>query len=305
MDKFRVVTLFIGVARAKSFSQAAVEAGLTPQAVSKAVRQLENHLGVRLFHRTTRSLSLTDEGARLYELAHPGLALFDDALDQVKNSRQDVDGVIRVAAATSIGHTVLAPLVQAFQQLYPGTHFDFLFDDHFTDLIEARIDVAFRAGNPPERNLVSRKLGDISLYVCAAPGYLARHGIPVSADDLLSHRCTGFRNPNTGRLVPWEFKLDGGTVYKDVPAVASFNTVEGEVEAVRAGIGIGQLSGYMISDDLRSGRLTHLLPKLVTANGGVYMYYQQRTQMPLRVRHFIDFATEAARPIFARHAAQR
>lgn len=298
MDKFRGVTLFIGVARARSFTKAAADAGLTPQAVSKAVRQLETHLGVRLFHRTTRSLSLTEEGERLYALAHPGVALFDDALDQVMNSRHEADGVIRVAAPTSIGHTVLAPMVQQFQQQYPGTHFDFLFDDHFTNLVEARIDVGFRAGNPPERNVISRKLGEIPLYICAAPAYLERHGVPKSADDLLSHRCTGFRNPNTGRLVPWELQLDGATVYKDVPAVASFNTVEGEVEAVRAGIGIGQLAGYMINEDLRSGRLTHVLPKLVTANGAVYMYYQQRTQMPLRVRRFIDFAAEAAKSAF-------
>lgn len=303
MDKFRVVNLFIGVAQAGSFSQAAAAAGLTPQAVSKAVRQLEAYLGVRLFHRTTRSLSLTDEGARLYELAHPGLALFDDAMDQVKNSRQGVDGMIRVAAPTSIGHTVLVPLVQSFQLQYPGILFDFLFDDHFTDLIGAKIDVGFRVGHPPERNLVSRELGRIALYICAAPGYLARYGAPESADDLRSHRCTGFRNPNSGRVVPWELHVDGATIYKDVPAVACFNTVQGEIEAVRAGMGIGQLMGYMVSDDLRRGSLSSLLPELSTSNNGVYMYYQQRTQMPRRVRHFIDFATEAVRPIFARQAA--
>lgn len=298
MDKFRVVSLFIGVAKAGSFTQAAADAALTPQAVSKAVRQLEAHIGVRLFHRTTRSLSLTEEGQRLYELSQPGLALFDDALEQVKNSRHDSEGLIRVAAPTSIGHTLIAPLVGAFQDANPGSHFEFVFDDLFTNLIEARIDVGFRAGNPPERNLVARKLGDITLHICAAPDYLAKHGVPTSVDDLANHRCTGFRNPNTGRLLAWELHQDGGTVYKDIPAVASFNTVEGEVEAVRAGIGIGQLSGYMVNADLRSGKLTQLLPELATANGAVYMYYQQRTQMPLRVRRFIDFVAETAPPFF-------
>ena len=294
MDKARVISLFIGVARAKSFSQAAVDAGLTPQAVSKAVRQLEDHLGVRLFHRTTRSLSLTDEGARLFELANPGLRLLDEALDQIQNSRLEVDGLIRVAAPMSIGISIIVPLLREFQERYPGAHFDMQLDDHFTDLVESKIDVGFRAGSPPERNLISRRLGEITLLTCAAPAYLARHGTPKKVADLASHRCTGFRQPNTGRLLPWEFHVDGATVYQDVPAVASFNTVEGELTAVLNGMGIGQMPVFMIEKELASGALVPLLTSTATANNGVFMYYQQRTQMPLRVRHFIDFVSEQA-----------
>src|SRR5438093_592232 len=129
MDKARVITLFTGVVRAKSFSQAATDAGLTPQAVSKAVRQLEDHLGVRLFHRTTRSLSLTEEGERLFELANPGLRLLDEALEQVKSSRQEVDGLIRVAAPMSFGSWLLVPVMREFQERYPGAHFDVQLED--------------------------------------------------------------------------------------------------------------------------------------------------------------------------------
>jgi len=294
MDKARVISLFIGVVRAKSFSQAAVDAGLTPQAVSKAVRQLEEHLGVRLFHRTTRSLNLTDEGTRLFELANPGLRLLNEALEQIQSSRLEVEGLIRVAAPMSIGTAILVPLLQAFQQRYPGAHFDVQLDDHFTDLVESKIDVGFRAGNPPERNLISRKLGEITLLTCAAPSYLAQHGTPKKVSDLAAHRCTGFRRPTTGRLMPWEFHVDGATVYQDVPAVASFNTVEGELTAVLNGLGIGQMPVFMIERELASGALVPLLTSTITANNGVFMYYQQRTQMPLRVRHFIDFMSEQA-----------
>lgn len=293
MDTSRVVALFIGVARAGSFSRAAGETGLTPQAVSKAVRQLEAHLGVRLLHRTTRKLSLTDEGLRLFELASPGLRLLDEALALVKQSQQESDGLVRIAAATSVGNRVLVPLIRDFQRQYPGTHFDVLLDDHFTDLIEARIDIGFRAGNPPERNLVARRLADIRLIICAAPAYLAQHGAPRSVEELSAHRCTAFRQPNSGRLAPWEFHADGGTVYRDMPAVVSFNNVEAEVEAVLAGIGIGQLADYMVSGELASGRLVEVLPQPVGPGGGLYMYYPQRTQMPLRVRRFIDFAVAA------------
>jgi DNA-binding transcriptional LysR family regulator len=290
MDKARVITLFIGVVHAGSFSQAAVDAGLSAQAVSKAIRQLEEHLGVRLFHRTTRSLSLTDEGQRLFELANPGLRLLDEALDHVRSSREAMDGVIRITAPTSIGSIVLAPLLAQFQDIHPGTRFDLYLEDHFTDMIESKIDVGFRAGNPPERNLVARRLGKIALYICAAPSYLAKHGTPKTVADLQKHRCTGFRQPNTGRIVPWELRGEGGTIYQDVPCVASFNTAEAELEAVRAGVGIGQLTLYMAERDLAEGRLVHLLPQHVTSNAGIYMYYAQRSRMPMRVRHFIDFA---------------
>jgi DNA-binding transcriptional LysR family regulator len=302
MDKARVISLFIGVVRAKSFSQAAVDAGLTPQAVSKAVRQLEDHLGVRLFHRTTRSLSLTDEGARLFELANPGLRLLDEALDQIQNSRLEVDGLIRVAAPMSIGISIIVPLLREFQERYPGAHFDMQLDDHFTDLVESKIDVGFRAGSPPERNLISRRLGEISLLTCAAPSYLERHGTPKKVADLANHRCTGFRQPNTGRLLPWELHVDGATVYLDAPAVASFNTVEGELMAVLSGVGIGQIPVFMIERELAGGALVPLMTSTITENNGVFMYYQQRTQMPMRVRHFIDFISER---VPARLQAQR
>lgn len=297
MDKARVITLFMGVVRTGSFSKAATEAGLTPQAVSKAVRQLEEHLGVRLFHRTTRSLTLTEEGERLFELSSPGMRLLDEALEHVRNSRQEVDGLIRVAAPQTIGTTLLIPLLAEFQQRYPGAYFEVQLDDHFVDLVENRIDVGFRAGSPPERNLVSRKLGDIPLLICASPAYLERHGTPRNADALARHRCTGFRQPNTGKLLPWELHIGGTTVFQEVPAVASFNTVEGELEAVRAGVGIGQIPLYMIGRDLAEGTLVHILPQQTSALRGVFMYYPQRTQIPLRVRHFIDYMAQAMPPL--------
>lgn len=290
--------MFISVARAKSFSQAAGELGLSPQAVSKSVRQLEAYLGVRLFHRTTRSLTLTDDGQQLFELANPGLRLLDEALEQVRSSRAGVEGLIRIAAASSVGGPVLVPLIRQFQRQYPQTHFDVLLDDRFTDLIEAKIDVAFRAGNPPERNVVARKLTDIALIICASPEYIGEHGAPKNLEQLLTHRCTGFRQTNSGRMVPWELHIDGGTVYKDVPAVLSFNNVEAEVEAVLAGVGIGQLSQYMVQGHLAQGRLVAILPQLTSANGGLFMYYQQRTQMPLRVRNFIDFVSDSGKTFF-------
>lgn len=295
MDKSRVISLFIGVVRAGSFSQAAISEGLAAQSVSKAIRQLEDYLGVRLFHRTTRSLSLTDEGQRLYQLACPGLQLLDDALEQVRSSGDEVNGLVRISAPTSFGSHVLPPLLHEFQERHPRVRFDLVLADQFTDLVAAKIDVGFRAGSPPERNLIARKIGDVVLKICASPAYLERHGPSASREALALHRCTGYRQANTGRLMPWELKGEEGTVFVDMPCVASFNTVESEAAAVMRGIGIGQLPGYLIDDDLAAGRLVHILPELDTRNAGIYMTYPERTRMPSRVRLFIDYAFEAAR----------
>lgn len=294
MDKARVLTLFLGVVRAKSFARAAVEAEVTPQAVSKAVRTLEEYLGVRLFHRTTRKLSLTTEGARLFELAEPGMRQLDEALEQVRSSRSEDDGIVRVTAPHSVGARVLVPLIRAFREEYPGITFDVVLTDLFTDLVEAKIDIGFRAGTSPGQNLVARKLCDLPLLICAAPEYLARHGTPDSLDALRSHACTGFRRAVTGRLLPWELMVDGDLVYLEVPAVATFSDVETEIEAVRAGIGIGQLQAYMVQDDLAAGRLVSILPAYRSKNVGLYMYYPHRTHVPARVRRFIDFVMAAS-----------
>lgn len=295
MEKAHCLTVFLAVVRAKSFRQAAIQAGVTPQAMSKSVKQLEEHLGIRLLHRTTRKLSLTDEGARLFELADPGLRLLDEALGHVQHSRQEMDGLIRVTAPPSVGSRILVPLLRQFQEQHPGTHFDLQLEDHFTDLVAAKIDVGFRAGTAPERNVIVRHLHNLPMTICAAPAYLRKYGTPDSLDALLKHRCTGFRHSNTGRLLPWELQIDGAIVFQEVPAVATFNDIETEVAAVRAGIGIGQLIDYMIGDDLEAGTLIPLLPQFSSSRLGLYMYYPQRERIPLRVRRFIDFVLETAR----------
>jgi DNA-binding transcriptional LysR family regulator len=295
VDRTRALTLFLAVARAGSFSRAAIEAGLTPQAMSKAVRQLEEHLNVRLLHRTTRKLSMTDEGSRLFELADPGMRMLDEAIDQVHASREAAGGTVRVAAAPSLGGKLLVPLIREYQQRHPSVRFDVLLDDRFTDLVEARVDVGFRVGVSAERNVVARKLRDVRLVICASPAYLGENGKPASLAQLLKHRCTGFRHPNTGKTLPWELQKGGEIVYQAVPAVATFNDVATEVEAVRSGIGIGQLATYMVQQDLDDGTLVPLLPQLSSARLSVFMYYPQRTQMPSRVRRFVDFVIEAGR----------
>jgi DNA-binding transcriptional LysR family regulator len=289
MDTTRVLNIFLSVARAQSFSQAAHDTGLTTPAVSRAISQLEEHLGIRLLHRTTRRVSLTDEGARLFELADAGLRLLEEAMDKTVYAKQQAGGLIRIAAPRSLGIKLLVPVIAAFQGVHPDVHFDVLLDDHFTDLVANRIDIGFRAGTAPERNVISRSLGAMSLVVCASADYLAQHGRPASVDELAQHRCTGFRHPNTGRTVPWELLVENEFVFREVPAVVTFNDVDAEVAAVRAGIGIGQLPDYLVAQELADGQLALLLPASMTSRLGVFMFYSERERIPARVRQFIDF----------------
>jgi DNA-binding transcriptional LysR family regulator len=293
MDTSRALSIFVAVAKAKSFSSAAQEAGIGTSMVSRYIAQLEKHLGVRLLNRTTRRVSLTDEGAQLFELAEAGMSLLDEAMDKARYSSKEVKGNVRVSAPRSLAGPYVLPCVAGFQRLHPDVHFEFVLEDHFTDLVEARIDVGFRVGTEPTQNVIVRALGRFQLLICASPEYISRNGYPKTLDELTQHRCTVFRHPNTGRAVPWEVQLNDELVYFNVPGTMIFNDVESEANAVRLGMGIGQLPAYTVQEDIRSGKLIHLMPEHSSSRLRVFMYYPQRQGIPWRVRQFIDYAVDA------------
>lgn len=305
MDTTRVLSVFVEVARARSFTRAAHQMGLATGIVSRSVSQLETHLGARLFHRTTRRVNLTDEGQRLLELAGAGLQLLDEAMDKAVYEKQRAGGTIRVVAPRSLGAALVVPLVAAFQERHPDVRFEVSLEDQPTDLAARRIDVAFRSGVQPEGNVIVRPLCPMSLSICAAPAYVERFGTPSSEEDLPRFRCTGFRHPKTGRAVPWELRIAGESTLSEVPAVAVFNDAEAEASAVRSGIGIGQLPDYLVGADVANGQLVRLFPALTSSRFGVFMHYAQRTNLPVRVRQFIDFAVERAFAGQAAHRVQR
>ncbi|MEI2415138.1 LysR family transcriptional regulator [Orrella sp. JC864] len=292
MDELRAISTFIRAAELGSFNRAALAQGTTAQAVSKAVRQLEAHLGVRLFHRSTRKSALTEEGQRLFDSARDSLQALTEALQGARSAARQEEGLIRISAAGAVGRKVLMPLLAAFGQRYPGIRFDLTLEDRATDVVGERIDVGFRSGNPPDAQVVARRLFPIQLILCASPGYLAEHGAPARLQDLARHRCVGYRQPGTSRPVPWEFKVKGETVFQCVPAVVCCSDPEAEMQAVLQGMGIGQIDSINAAAPLRSGALVPLLARHVSDRMGLFLYYAQRRDMPLRVRRFIDFAAE-------------
>ncbi|HEY0956776.1 MAG TPA: LysR family transcriptional regulator [Roseateles sp.] len=291
-NELRAIAVFTQAAELGSLRQAAAAQGITPQAASQALAQLEAHLGVRLFHRTTRSLSLTEEGERFLGAAAPGFQALQRALLGARQGRDAIAGPLRIAAPRSIMLPVLWPVLEAFCAAHPEVEPDVQLDDRIGDWVQERVDVGFRAGSPPSDGVIARHLLPLQLIVCASPDYIARHGAPQSIDELARHRCSGFRHPSTGKAMPWEFAVGGEIVARDVAAVVMTNDVELEANAVVAGQCIGQLVGVTAAPLIRAGRLVPLLTAHVAQHLGLYLYYGSRVAQPARVRAFIDMAVE-------------
>jgi DNA-binding transcriptional LysR family regulator len=288
LDELRAITLFVRAAEAGSFQRAAADLGISPQAVSKAIRQLETHLTVRLFHRTTRKNSLTAEGRGFLELVQPGLEAMRGAIARTRGSTDAVAGPVRVTAAPSARKVLNRPLAD-FCARHPGVRIDLRLSNEFTDLVADEIDVGFRSGLQPAGQVIARRLFGVQQVLCAAPGYLAQHGPLRRLADLGAHRCTGFRHSQTGRLLPWELMVDGELRRLDVAPAFCTNDPEAEVDAVVAGQGIGLLDSINAAEDLRAGRLVALLPQHRSEHLGFYIFYPHRDHLPRRVRAFIDF----------------
>lgn len=286
MDQVRALTLFSKVAALGSFQRVAVAEGITAQAVGKSIRQLEDHLGVRVVHRTTRRCSLTQEGQSLLELTRGPLAELDRALASVNAASQQVVGSLRVSAAPSARHVLAEPIAR-FCERHPRVRIELITANAFTDTVGERVDVGFRSGHPPQGDLVARRLFTVRQRLCAAPAYLLRHGTPATLDDLRGHRCTGFRDAQSGK--PWPWQLAGAQGDHAPDPIVSTNDPETEVALVRAGVGIGLLDDITAGMDLQAGRLVEVLPEARPADLGFHLYYPTRKRMPQRTRAFIDF----------------
>ncbi len=202
INELRSIATFAKAAELGSLRKAAAAQGLTPQAASQALAQLEQHLGVRLFHRTTRRLSLTDEGLQFLETARPSLVGLQRALQTARRAKDDVAGPLRIVGPRSTFRPVIAPLLDEFCRLHPDVQPDVQLDDRIGNWVEDRVDVGFRVGVSADEGVIARRLFPLQLVICAAPAYLARHGAPDRLEELASHRCSTFRHPGTARSCP-------------------------------------------------------------------------------------------------------
>lgn len=290
INELRAIATFAKAVELGSIRQAALAQGVSPQAASQAIAQLEQHLGVRLLHRTTRSLAPTEEGAHFLANTQPALATLDRALTQARQTKDDISGPLRVVGPRSSFASVLMPVLDAFCRAHPGIQPDVRLDDGLGDWVLDRADVGFRIGLSPDEGVIGRRLFAIQLIVCASPDYLAQHGTPATLADLSAHRCSVFRHPATGKVSPWYLKVDGEIEQRHMPPMFSTNDTELELQAVLAGQVVGQLANFLAAPHIRAGRLVPLLLPHMSDHLGLHVYYGSRAAQPRRVRAFLDLA---------------
>lgn len=292
INELRSITTFVRTAELGSLRQAAAAQGITPQAASQALAQLELHLGVRLFHRTTRSMSLTEEGQHFLEMAQPALLGLQRAMQTAKVAKDEIAGPLRIVGPRSMFAPVVGPVIDEFCQAYPDVQPDVLLDDRIGNWVEDRVDVGFRIGSSAHEGVVARRLFDLQLIICASPEYLKRHGVPESLDALGSHKCCAYRSANKGRVLPWHVKIGDAVVDHHVAPAFCTNNEDIELNTVLSGVAIGQLASVIAASHIRSGRLIPLLTRHVADHAGYFIYYGSRTAQPARARAFIDLVLQ-------------
>lgn len=292
LNELRCVSTFIQAAELGSLRKAALALDISPQAASKALAQLEAHLDARLFHRTTRVMSLTDAGQRLLEEVHPAVLGLQRALAKARSAKDEFAGPLRITGPRTTFQSVLWPLIDEFCERYPGIQPDVLLDDRVGSWVEDRVDVGFRLGPSPHEGVIARRLFPLQMLVCGAPAYFEQHGVPANLADLTAHRCSVFRHPGTGQLAPWHLMLDGQLVHQPVVPALISNDEGLELQAVLAGKVLGQLAGPTAAPFIRAGQLVPVLLDLVPDFASFFVYYGSRASQPARVRAFVDLAVE-------------
>ena len=284
---------FITAAGEGSFSAAGRRLGLTPAAVSKSVAQLEAKLGVRLFQRSTRSLSLTTDGERLYGQVRLPWSEIGDALTDLRQGAGKPAGTLKVALAHTVGREYFVPLLGEFVRRYPNVVPDLHFDNRQVDLVAEGFDVAIGGGIELTDALIARELARVRIVLVASPAYLKAHRAPAHPQDLVRHRGLLRRSLATGRLVPWALKNGAGEeVVASVRPVLVLDDPEAMARAAASGMGITMLPLPHALPLLDSGALVRVLRDWSAETRPLSIYYTSRKLMPAKVRVFVDYIVQ-------------
>jgi DNA-binding transcriptional LysR family regulator len=292
------LSVVAAVVDAGSFVRAADALGLTQSGVSRAVARLEHRIGVRLFDRTSRTVTLTDEGRRFYEQVAPLLTGIEDAATMAAGASTAVHGRLRVNVDPYFSKLVLAPRLGEFLTAHPALSLELTTRDRLGDLVADGFDVALRFGEPEPSTLIVRLLLKTRVLTCASPTYIERHGRPRKPADLgaTEHECILFRDSVTGRPFPWEFHRRQKVVSIPVSGRLIVNDPFTLLAACEAGVGVAQAFELGIGELLRSGVLVQLLPGWAEEQFPLYAYHLSRHVPPAKVRAFLDFVVSIVRP---------
>lgn len=305
MDLLGPMRTFVRVVEAGSFTGVATEQNTTQPTISRQVAALEEHLGARLLTRTTRALTLTDDGRAFYEHALRALEAVGEAENAVGRRQAKPTGTLRLAVPVVLGRRHIVPRLARFLVRYPDVAIDLAMSDGFVDLVEQGIDVAIRVGEITDQSLVARKIGMVRRLTVASPAYLKAKGTPRSPEDLKRHNCIVYTRLATGNR--WHFESVAGPLSVTVSGRFRVDNSEAVREGVLAGLGIAVIPAFAFSDEVTRGAVKVLLkayePKLLPLNA----VYPSRRYVPLRVRAMIEFLAHELKtdPVLSGYGAVR
>ena len=296
MSELQEMRAFARTVEAAGFSAAARELNLSPSAVSKLVSRLEDRLGARLLHRTTRRVNPTEEGRAFYHRCVAILSEIQQAEEAVSELRGRVRGTLRVAAVSAFGRAHLVPLLPEFMSRFPDLRVELQLRERSVDLVDEGLDVALQFSETvSDESLVARKLFTNRRVVCAAPAYLERYGTPRVPEDLIDHNC--LTHSSFVHFNDWEFTDRDGTRMLHVGGNFEANSASSLYCAVVAGLGIARLATFLVGRDVKAGRLVPLLTEYTHDQSSLLAVYPHRRHLSQKVRAFVDFVTENFTPV--------
>ncbi|QPC45135.1 LysR family transcriptional regulator [Kaustia mangrovi] len=290
MDSLGALNVFVQAAEARSFTVAGRQLGVSSSAVGKAVARLEDRLGVRLFHRSTRAITLTPEGRLFLERCRRIFCEMEAAELELSQSRAHPGGVLRVSLPL-VG-MLMMPSLSAFMRAWPDIELDLDFTDRLVDVIEEGFDAAIRTGDPDDSRLMTRSLGTFRYRLVGAPGYFERYGVPRSPADLAGHRCLRHRYPSTGKLEEWCLADEDGAPVETMARASVSSAIEPLLYMAEQGLGLACLPDFAVRDRLATGALVSVLDDAVRHTGTFRILWPSSRHLSPKLRVFVDFMAD-------------
>jgi DNA-binding transcriptional LysR family regulator len=293
MDRFHVMAVFVAVAEEESFAAAGRRLRMSPPAVTRAVADLEERLGVRLLTRTTRLVRTTDAGARYLEDARRILHEADEADEAAAGINATPRGHLAVTAPALFGKLYVMPIITAYQRTFMETTVSALFVDRVVNLLDEGLDVGLRIGSLPDSSLRAIRVGQVRRVICAAPGYLKKHGLPKTPADLAGHQIIAATAVSAGS--EWTFANGKQKIGVKLNPRILVNTNDGALEAAKDGFGLTRLISYQVASELASGKLKTVLSEYEEAPLPIHVIHREGRHGSAKVRSFVDMAVEKLR----------
>lgn len=293
MNLLESMSILVAVVDAGSLSAAARSLDMPLATVSRKVGQLESHLKVRLLHRTTRQLSLTDAGVSYVAACRRVLEEIGEAEREATGEYASPKGALVVTAPIVFGRLHLVPVVAEFLAQYPQIDLSLVLTDRVAHLMEENIDVAIRIGELPDSTLVAIGVGTVRRVICGSPAYLATHGVPTSPHDLAAHQCISFEVLESKRA--WVFGAGKSEVSVPVRSRLAVNTAEAAIAAATLGVGLVRVLSYQVADAIRDNALSVVLDAFESAQQPIHLVHKGQVPLPLKLRAFLDFVTPRLR----------